>query len=34
MNGLVCGLTSPYDHDLSEHRWKHSRSFPGAVLHQ
>jgi len=26
---IIGGLTSSHDHDLSEHRWKHSRSFRG-----
>jgi hypothetical protein len=31
MNSLVGSLTSPYDHYLSEHRWKHSRYFCGGA---
>ena len=31
MNSLVGSLTSPYDQNLSEHRWKHSRYLCGSA---
>jgi hypothetical protein len=31
MNGLVGSLTSPNDHNLSEHHWKHSPSSCGSA---
>jgi hypothetical protein len=31
MNGLVGSLTSPNDHNLSVHRWKHSPSSCGSA---